>query len=218
MNNRISIMLVDDHSMVRSMLRDRLEVEPDMTVVADVGSADEAIAQAAKLKPDVILMDIDMPGIVCFDAARSIMTESPNTRIIFLSAFFHDRYIEQALEVRAWGYITKSEPEQAVVNAIRTVHTGATYFSPEVQGRIVVDARGPRLAHQAISRVSTLTERELEILRYLARGMSKKEIADTVQISVNTVNRHTSSIMNKLNFHDRVELARFAIREGLAEA
>ena len=122
------------------------------------------------------------------------------------------------MAVKAWGYVTKSQPEDTVLDAIRNVASGVAYFSPEVQGRIVVDNSGPRFARPVVSRASTLTQRELEVLRYLARGMSKKEIAQTVHISVNTVNRHTSSLMNKLNIHDRVELARFAIREGLADA
>ena len=218
MDNSISVMIVDDHAMVRSMLHGRLSMEPDITVVADVGSADEAIVQASKLNPDIVLMDVDMPGMVCFDAARAITARHPETRVIFLSAFFNDRYIEQALEVKAWGYVTKSEPEQSVVNAVREVHSGTTYFSPEVQSRLVVDTAGARLMHPTVSRVSTLTNREMEMLRYIARGMSKKETAQTAHISVNTVNRHTSAVMNKLNIHNRVELARFAIREGLAEA
>jgi len=218
MSKQIAVMLVDDHAMVRSMLRDRLELEPDLAVVATVGTADEAVAEAARLRPDVVLMDIDMPGMVCFEAAKRITAQHPDTRIVFLSAFFHDRYIEEALKVKAWGYITKSEPEQTVVQAVRNVHSGVTYFSPEVQGRLVVDSKGPRLAERAVSRVSTLTDREMEILRYLARGLSKKEIAQKARISVNTVNRHTSSVMNKLGIHDRVDLARFAIREGVAEA
>ncbi len=217
-SDQISIMLVDDHTMVRTTFRDRLEQEPDMTVVACVGTADEAIAQGARLSPDIVLMDIDMPGMLCFDAAKTICLRNADTRIIFLSAFFHDRYIEQALAVRAWGYVTKNETEQSLVEAVRRVASGVTYFSPDVQARMVVDARGPRLAHAGQSRTSTLTQREMEVLRYLARGMSKKEVAETVHISVNTVNRHTSSLMNKLDIHDRVELARFAIREGLAEA
>jgi DNA-binding NarL/FixJ family response regulator len=217
MSNQISIMIVDDHTMVRTTFRDRLELEPDMSVVACVGSADEAVAQAARLVPDIVLMDIDMPGMLCFDAAKTICLRDSSIRIIFLSAFYHDRYIEQALEVRAWGYVTKNETEQSLIEAVRRVASGVTYFSPDVQSRIVVDARGPRLAHAGYSRTSTLTHREMEVLRYLARGMSKKEIGKTVHISVNTVNRHASSLMNKLDIHDRVELARFAIREGLAE-
>jgi len=218
MKEAISVLVVDDHAMVRQMLTNRLDEEPDITVVAGVGTADDAVTEAVRLEPSIVLMDIDMPGMLCFDAARTIGTQCPDTRIVFLSAFFHDRYIEQAMAVHAWGYITKSEPEDAVVEAIRRVSTGVAYFSPEVQARIVVDAQGAKLAHPQRSRVSTLSERELEVLRYIARGLTKKGIARTMHLSVNTVNRHTANIMAKLDIHDRVELARFAIREGLAEA
>ena len=214
----ISILLADDHSMVRRLLGQRLEAESDMTVVAIVGNADEATSEAIRLKPNIILMDIDMPGLSCFEAAATIRRQCPDSRLIFLSAFFHDRYIEQAIAVKAWGYITKSEPEDSVLEAIRKVSAGIAYFSPEVKARIVVDSHEARLASYARSRASTLTEREMEVLRYLARGMAKKEIARTMHISVNTVNRHTTSLMSKLDIHDRVELARYAIREGLAEA
>lgn len=218
MSEPISIVLVDDHAMVRASFKGRLEAEPDMTVLAGFGTTDDAVKEAPRLEPDVVLMDIDMPGMLCFDAAEIICARSPKTRVIFLSAFCHDRYIEQALKAKAWGYVTKTEPDHALVKAIRSVFQGVTYFSPEVQARIVLDAKGPRLAHAARSRTSTLTHRETEMLSYLARGMSKKEIAKMVHISVNTVNRHTSSVMNKLSIHDRVELARFAIREGFTEA
>lgn len=218
MKAAISVLVVDDHAMVRQMLMNRLDREPDITVVAGVSNADDAITEAIRLKPDIVLMDIDMPGMLCFDAAKTIGTQCLETRVVFLSAFFHDRYIEQAMGVQAWGYITKSEPEEAVVKAVHNVAAGVAYFSPEVQGRIVVDAQGARLARKKQSRASTLSERELEVLRYLARGMAKKDIARTMHLSVNTVNRHTANIMTKLDMHDRVELARFAIREGLAEA
>jgi DNA-binding NarL/FixJ family response regulator len=218
MKKAISILLADDHAMIRHMLKDRLEAEPDMKVVASVGDADSAVAEAVRLKPAIILMDIDMPGLFCFEAARTIAMRCPEARIIFLSAFFHDRYIAQALSVGASGYVTKSEPPKSLIEAIRTVVSGAAYYSPEVQARIVLDREGPRLADEARTRASTLTARELEVLRYLARGMPKQKIAQTMHLSVNTVNRHSYSIMSKLDIHHRVELTRFAIREGLADA
>ena len=218
MRGPISILLADDHSMVRRLLGQRLEAEDDLTVVATVDNAEEATCEAIRLKPNIILMDIDMPGLSCFEAAATIRRNCPDSRIIFLSAFSHDRYIEQAMAVKAWGYVTKSEPEQSVLQAIRKVSTGIAYFSPEVKARIVVESEGARLAADARSRVSTLTEREMEVLRYLAHGMAKKDIARTMHLSVHTVNRHTTSLMSKLDIHDRVELARYAIREGIAEA
>jgi len=218
LNKPVSILLADDHALVRGTLRSHLEIEPDMTVVADVGDADEALAQAKKLNPNIVLLDIDMPGTLCFEAARRIKIFCPETRILFLSAFSSDRYIEQALAVEASGYITKGEPPEVVVRAIRSVMTGAAYYSPQVQTRFVVDERGVRLAQPTQTRVSSLSQREMEVLRYIARGLSKKQIAALMHISVSTVDAHSARLMNKLDIHDRVELARYAIREGLAEA
>ena len=218
MSESIRIVLADDHGLVREAMRKVLESEIDLSVVAVVGNADEALRKAIELEPDVVLMDIDMPGMYCFQAAKTIKKRCPKTRVIMLSAFFHDRYIEQAIGVEAAGYVTKSESPDSVVKAIRAAMNGLTYFSPEVQARVIADASGVRLANEGSTRVSSLTEREIEVLRYLARGMSAQEIAKTMYISVKTVDRHKANLMNKLDIHDRVELTRFAIREGLAEA
>jgi DNA-binding NarL/FixJ family response regulator len=214
----ISVLLADDHALVRESLSTWLKSAGDMRVLGEVGSADEALAIAVRERPDVILLDIDMPGLLAFDAVRTIRSRCPDTRIIMLSGFFNDRYIEDALAAEASGYMTKSEPPQAVLKAIRTVAAGGVYFSPEVQARIVVDSSGARLASRdAVTRSSTLTPRELEVLRYIARGLSKKDIAGIMHLSVKTVDNHSTSLMTKLNIHDRVDLARYAIREGLAE-
>jgi len=216
---KIKLLLVDDHSLLRQSLAERLNAEIDFEVIGQLDSADDAVRTVVDLSPDVLLLDIDMPGVASFEAAEHIRTRRPETRIIFLSAFFHDRYIEQALRVEAKGYITKSEPINSVIKAVRQVSQGRVYFSDEVRDRIVVDAKGIRLSPKAPqTRVSTLTPREIEVLRYLARGLSKKEIAATMHISAKTVEGHTEKVMNKLDIHDRVELARFAIREGIVEA
>jgi DNA-binding NarL/FixJ family response regulator len=216
-SSSITILIVDDHALVRMALGDRLEQAPGLTVVGLAEDAGIAIRLAAQHQPDIILMDIDMPGVVCFDAAMEIRVRSPETHIIFLSAFFNDRYIESALAVEAAGYITKSEPPRTVITAIRAVMAGGVYFSPEVRSRIVVDADGAKLSSEPRSRASTLTPREVEVLRYVARGLSRKEIAATLDLSLKTVECHCSNLMTKLRIHDRVELARFAIREGLVE-
>jgi DNA-binding NarL/FixJ family response regulator len=218
MSDSISILLVDDHAMVRDTLGRRLAEEPDMTVLGTAETADEAVEQVLRTRPRVVVMDIDMPGLISFEAARTIGERCSDTAIVFLSAFTHDRYIEQALSVGAAGYVAKSEPAESVVTAIRAAASGSAYYSPEVQARIVVDTAGPQLACPAQSRGATLSDREVQVLSYVARGMSHKEIARTMHLSVNTVHRHTSRLMEKLDIHDRVELARFAIREGLAEA
>ena len=217
MSAPITVILADDHAMLRATLANCLDNAPDMKVVASVGDAEAAFAEALKLKPDVVVLDIDMPGLVSFDAARRLRARCPEIRIVFLSAFFHDRYIEQALAVQASGYVTKNEPPASLLDAIRSAVSGTCYYSPEVLSRIVVTPQGAMLPSSRRSRASTLTQRELEVLRYLARGLAKKEIANLMHISVNTVNRHSDSLMAKLDIHDRVQLAGFAIREGLAE-
>ncbi len=216
MSRPITVVLADDHALVRETLVSWLRSTGGIAVVGTVGSADEAIVEVMRLRPDVLIMDIDMPGLLCFDAARTIRARSERTRIIMLSAFVQDRYIEQALAVEASAYITKGEPPEVVANAVRLVASGATYFSPEVEARIVVESGGVRLAEPAPTRGSTVSSRELEVLQYIAQGLSKREIAELMHLSVKTVDNHSMSLMNKLDIHDRVELARYAIREGLA--
>lgn len=213
----LNIVLADDHSLVRSTLATWLRTTAGFNVVAEVGNADAAVDACINANPDVVVLDIDMPGLQCFDAARSIKARCPNTRVLFLSAFFHDRYIEDALAVEASGYVTKGESPQTIVEAIRIAVAGGVYFSPEIKSRLIIDSNGVRLGTKTATRSALLTSREVEVLRYIARGMAKKEIAATMHLSVKTVDNHCTSMMNKLDIHDRVDLARFAIREGLAE-
>lgn len=217
----IKVMLVDDHTLLRETLRDRLGSEMDIEVIGLAASAEEAVRLAREVEPDVIVMDIDMPGRLCFDAARDIVSMYPNIRIVYLSAFFSDRYIEDALAAHALSYVTKDEPPTRVIEAVREASRGIAYFSPSVQSRLIIGANNKLSLDkpgELSTKVSTLTRRELEMLRYLARGLSKKEIAATIHRSYGTVDKHVEKLMAKLDIHDRVELARFAIREGLAEA
>lgn len=188
-----------------------------MEVVAEVGGADDAFDACLKFHPEVVVLDIDMPGLQAFDAARKIRSRCPNTRVLFLSGFMNDRYIESALAAGAQAYITKGEQPQAVADAIRQVMQGKTYFSPEIRSRLIFEGTEVKLDPSNATKASLLTLREVEVLRYIARGMAKKEIATTMHLSVKTIDNHCTSMMNKLDIHDRVELARFAIREGLSE-
>jgi DNA-binding NarL/FixJ family response regulator len=212
-----TVVLADDHALVREMLFERLSRE-GMEVVALASSGDRAIELASSDPPDVVVLDIDMPGRSAFEAAREVQRISPATRVIFLSAFVHDRYVEQALEVGASGYLTKADPPQAIVDAIRKVNEGGTCFSPAVLDRMVIDRDGARLADGNGSRLGLLTDREQEVLSYVAKGLSQRQIARLAGISVKTVQHHITRVMDKLEIHDRVELARFAIREGIVEA
>lgn len=217
MNETIHILIVDDHQLLREALRDRLDREAGFKVVGTAGCAQEALDMAAELKPDITLFDIDMHGQVSFEAARSVGACCPETRIIFLSAYCHDRYIEQAIQVQALGYITKNEPVQTIVRGIKEVFQGGVFFSTEVQSRIISDRRGIRLAKQPQTRAATLTERETQVLRHIARGLSNKQVAQVMQLSTRTAENYCARLMTKLDIHDRVALTRFAIREGMVQ-
>lgn len=212
------VLLVDDHAILRELLGERLASKASIQVVGSVGNPDEAIDAALAKSPDVIVMDIDMPGRNVFDAARVISSRLPRVRILFLTAFLHDRYIEQAIAVGARGFLTKTGSPDQLVQAVREVAAGRTFYAPEVMDRIVVTDGSVALAPERVTKASTLSPREMEVLRYLARGQSKRDISQAMHLSIKTVQRHTERIMAKLDIHDRVELARFAIREGLAEA
>lgn len=217
MSGLITVVLADDHTLIRETMSRWFEYSPDIRVVAHVGDGDEAVTAALHHRPDVVVLDIDMPGRDCFDAAETISRALPQTRIIFLSALVHDRYIERALAVRAAGYLSKGGPPEMLAAAIRGAKAGHVYFSPEVQARIVVDHRGPRLTGQVRTRTKSLSAREVEVLRHLARGLTRKEIARHMCLSPDTVHAHTSNLMRKLQVHNRVDLATFAVREGLVK-
>jgi len=218
MQSDIKVLIADDHALLLEAVGDRLSQEPDLTVVERVYNADDAVAMAGRHKPDVVLLDIDLPGKASFDAARQIKADRPDTHIIYLSAFSNDRYIEDALRSGCSGYLTKDEPMETVIEAIRSAVNNGAYYSPRIRERLVVDPeKGLTLDIDGVTKASTLTPRELEVLRYLAQGMSKKQIAGQVHRSVSTIDKHVENLMRKLEIHDRVELARYAIREGLIE-
>lgn len=217
MSDMITVVLADDHALLRQTLRDRLSQEPDIEVVAEAADGSAALAAALDHEPDLLILDIDMPGTQSFEVAKDVKTRLASTQVLFLSAFFHDTYIQQALTVEAGGYVTKDEPPETVIEAIRQIAAGSVYYSQQVQSRIVIGTDGASLAETTMSRAATLTPRELEVLRYIARGLSKKEIAATMHLSVSTIDAHTARLMNRLAIHDRVALALFAVREGLAE-
>jgi len=213
----IGLLIADDHGLVRDGVSGMLSREKDLRVVGVAENAEEAVTKAVELRPDMVLMDIDMPGLSCFDAIRIIRSRAPDTKFILVTAYEHDEYLEQALRVKANGFVMKSEGVAALADAVRNVSAGRIHFSPEVMNRLVVKGDGIELENPPKSRLGTLSPRERELLRVLAKGLSLKEAASVLGISYKTADKQKASLMAKLDIHNRVELARFAIREGMVE-
>lgn len=212
----IRVLIVVDHAMVGGALASYLEMDEALQIVGNVSDAERAVALAATSRPDVVLMEIGMPGLDPFEATRRILANNPQTKMLFLSEFLHDRAIGQGLAVKGHGFVTKMEQPEALIEAIHVVAAGGRYFSPQVRERIMIQKKGAKIAVALKPTLSRLTPRELEILRYVADGNSHKNIASTLSISVKTVETHCTNLMAKLGIHDRVGLAKFAIREGIS--
>ncbi len=212
----IKVLLVDDHEVFREGLSAQLQLEPDMVVVGEACDAETAVERILETEPDIVLSDINMPGLCVFSAAQTVQAQLPHVRFLFLSAFSNDILIEQAIQAKAWGYMVKGESFSTISQAVREVNRGWLRYSSEIRARLVDTPEGPRLAEETTSHVHRLTGRELELLRYIACGMSVKEIAKVMHISSKTVDCHKTNLMSKLDLHNRVDLARFAYREGLA--
>jgi len=211
----IHVLLVDDHEMVLESLTACFEQHPSIRVVGAAQSSDELVEVAREKKPQVVVMDLNLPGRGAFDAVSDLRAELPGIRVLFLSGFLADVFVTQALRLRVGGYLLKGASVKSLVNAIHQVSAGETVYGPEVQDRIMFDPETRRYVSRNESDLSSLTGRQLEVLRHLARGESVKDIAQQMYLSQKSVDSHKYRIMNKLGIHDRVELARFAIREGL---
>ncbi|MGO8795716.1 MAG: response regulator [Candidatus Sulfotelmatobacter sp.] len=202
---RISVLLVDDHSLVRRGFRRMLEDEPDMTIVGEAGDGEEAIRLARELKPQVIVMDCALPNMNGLDATRQILEILPETAVLMLSMHSESTWVRQAIAAGAKGYILKNAMNLELGPAVRRVAEGETIFDPQVE-------YGEALKGE---RNSGLTPRELEVLQMIVDGKSNKEIATALDLSANTVAVHRANIMNALGIHKTAELVVYAIRAGL---
>ncbi len=211
----IRLLLVDDHALMREGLRRLLELEEDIQVVAEAVDGLDALQQARSLMPDVVLMDISMPSIDGIAVMRQLYEEFPSIAVIILTMFRQQQYILQAMRGGARGYLLKSASSQEVAQAIRKVYEGGTFIGSELTGEIVSEYR--RLSDAATARPSihALTEKEIEIIRGVATGMSNREIADKLAYSEKTVKNYLSIIFQKLGIRDRTQAAIFALRQGL---
>jgi len=214
--NRIRLLIVDDHEVVRLGLRTLLSGEADFQIVAEAGTAEEALVQVAHHHPDVAILDIQLPGRSGLDACRDIRKQFPQTRVVILTSHVSDSFTEQALRAGASGYVLKQVGNEELMRAIRAAHQGEMAIDPKTTSRMV--ARLSEL--QKLSEENAfrdLSPRELDVLRLVARGESNKEIGKALNLSEITVRNYISTILEKLHLRNRIELATYAVQNRIEE-
>jgi NarL family two-component system response regulator LiaR len=207
----IKILLVDDHSVVRQGLRAFLELLGDIQIVGEASGGAEAVDLAIQLSPDIVLMDLVMPGMNGIEATRQICTRCPATKVIALTSFLADEHIYPALAAGASGYLLKDVTPGELVKAIRTVYQGKAELHPEVAKRIIEGLQG----QNSETTEQKLTPRELEVLGLISQGLSNQEIANRLTISPKTVKVHVGNILSKLNLTDRTQAAIYALHNRI---
>jgi NarL family two-component system response regulator LiaR len=207
----ISVLIADDHPFVRHGLRTYLQTLDDLEVAGEAADGVEAVELAGRLLPDVVLMDLVMPELDGVEATRRIREASPSTKVIVLTSFADDEKVFPAIKAGAAGYLLKDVHPAELVEAVRKASRGEALLAPSVAARLMQEVSGERPA------ASGLTERELEVLRLIARGLPNKQIARELVVSEKTVKTHVSNILAKLHLADRTQAALYAVREGLAE-
>ncbi len=214
---KIRVMLVDDHAVVRVGLRMLLEGEEDIEICGEAQSASQAVIQAVKTKPDVILMDIGLPDMSGIEATREIKRVCPESAIVALTIHEDEQYFFKMLDAGASGYVPKRAAPEELLTAIRAAHAGEVYLYPSLAKLLVQDYFAQQGGAKGEEGESDLTVREREVLALLAEGANNTEIGERLNISPKTVARHRENIMSKLNLHSRTELVKYAIRKGIIE-
>lgn len=209
---RIRILLADDHALVRQGFKMILDAQPDLEIVGEAGNGREAVELAARLRPEVVVMDVAMPELNGIEATRRIAEHAPHTRILALSMHKDSVYVRETLRAGARGYLLKDSAPGELIAAVRALAAGQGYLSPEVSNAVLDDYR-----RHVSNPIDLLTSREREVLQMLAEGKTNKEIAGVLNLSVYTVDAHRGRIMEKLNLHSINELVRFAVRNGLVD-
>ena len=212
---KIRCLIADDHVLVRQGIRRLLQDEQDLDVVGEAGDAAEALKGVMELHPDIVLMDIGMPGFSSFEAARVIQSDFPRTRVIFLTMHEDQDYVMQGLQAGAAGYLLKDTPAAKLASVLRDVHNGGKFVSPEVLGGLLENGKlGLQQERPRPSR-SALTPRETEIMKLLAEGHTVRKIAGMLGLSLKTIEAHKFNLMRKLDIHNKAELVHCAIRKKL---
>jgi len=212
---RIRVLIVDDHAILREGIRALLKLSSDIEVVGEAGDGLEAISKVRELSPDIVLMDIAMPGLGGLEATQEIHKQYPDSRVVILSQHDDSEYVFPILKAGAAGYILKKAVGTELVAAIRAVHQGGSFLYPSVATAVIEGyiQRG----EDAESSYDRLTDREKQVLRLIAEGRTNREIAEMLSVSVKTVIAHRANLMEKLDIHNRTELVKYAIRKGLVQ-
>ena len=213
MAESISVLLVDDHSMVREGVRAFLVTQPDILVVGEAGSGEEAIKLAGQHVPDVVLMDLIMPNMDGVEATRRVKQISPRSRVVVLTSYHEDEHIFPALKAGALSYILKDVSAEELASAVRKAAAGEAILHPRVAARVIKELQGRR--EDSLNPFTELSERELEVLKLIADGMSNAEMAAKLVLSEKTIKGHVSNILSKLHLVDRTQAAVYAWREGI---
>jgi len=214
---KIKVLLADDHTLFRQGIKNLLASETDLEVVAEVSNAGDAMEKTAELRPDVVLMDIGMPGFSSFEATRNIRRDRPDTKVLFLTMYDDEDYLVESMEVGGNGYVLKDCPAAQLLAAIRDVNRGGSYLSPKMLSQLVDDFRTRVKSSARMPRFATLTAREKEVLKMLAEGQSVKEIACALNLSVKTVEAHKFNLMRKLDIHNKAQLVQYAIQKKIIQ-
>jgi DNA-binding NarL/FixJ family response regulator len=215
---KITVLLADDHTVVRQGIRALLEAEEDMSVAGEAENGRQAVQMAKRLQPDVVVMDIAMPSLNGLEATRQISRESPKSRVLILSSYSDDEYVQQLTDAGASGYLVKQTAAQDLVTAIREAKRGNAFFSPAISRRLLEHYRSSVGKPTGEKKAPKLTPRELEVLQLIAEGYANKQIAGELFISIKTVEKHRQQLMHKLDIHDVAGLTRYAIAKGIIEA
>ena len=208
------VLLVDDHTILREGLKMVLDSQPQITVVGEADNGRQAVELAEKLMPDVIVMDIAMPNLNGLEATRQIKKRWPQIKVVILTMHENQQYLMQIVKSGATGAVLKRSAGTELLTAIRAAATGQSYFSPTIASMMLEDYR-VRLSDDGVEDPEILTEREREVLQLVAEGKTNQEIADSLFVSIKTVQTHRGHIMEKLGVHDRTDLVKYAIRTGM---
>jgi DNA-binding NarL/FixJ family response regulator len=216
---KITVLLAEDHMIVREGFRKMLEMETDLQVVGEAEEGRQAVALAIKLRPDVVLMDIAMPLLNGLEATRQVLKAVPSAKVLMLSAHSDDAYVKNATDSGAVGFLLKQTSAHEVCRAIREIHKGKTYFSAPISRRQDrLNAPSPGRPGRIDKKIAQLTSREMEVLQLIAEGKANKETASELGIGIKTVEKHREHLMEKLDIHDTAGLTRYAISAGIIES